>query len=815
MKRAVIAALLCVLGLAAVLGWAATSAAAPLRIELTAPAMCEADFDDGEVMPTLEVEWEATGGTQPYRVAVGNTLSDQAGGVAALLCGVWWGDEVDSGVMTIQARVIDAQGRAATAIKHVYAVRVVTAERFYNRRGQLLTGGRTYRVYGVLMTMPDDLELYLADRRQYLSRPTGPDNIATVLHTGPWTDQAIGSGTVIWFSRADGREARRLVSENLPDSTAALYNAALDDLVASVGRLPELTALPAAIASADSPELTLRLVAPAICDQLAYPWTGAAVSDVPVAWSISGASELHRVIIDGREFGATNGNVDVQCGELAGRYAESGLHIVHGAVIDTDGNVASDIAYIYSIANAHAARQLTNGETYRLHSYDSTGLLVTIPLSAAVRYEGLGGVVCDGGGHCEDQQYFSLKEDGAGAFVSIGIETGLEGWRRTGGLNCAKVDEPDCTEELSSSHPIHTSIDALLASIGRPPELPPEHRDQLAPLTVTGYADPPSCVAGSLLVHNTMDLHDGRFHGTEAGSAVYLHLSVRGGFWAPIAVTADGVNAYDALWNWGFVGPRSYGRPEAEDRLFPVACGDDDVGARTVSLSARDSSDPPQEASGSVSFAVLPAFGGEKSLDLWAVPQPSGFCEPGGRAMIAWGIQEDATAPYIVAVQGVDGLLPRNGAAWVTCQLETGRQTVWVFAADSGDPRRWAAVPVLLTVTDDPPVPNTFLVSTAATASHCAPGAEVEVLWSAIGGIPPYTARHLETSSPRSLPADSFTAICPQPFERYSNDAWLAFEVRDSSILRWPRVLGVGWRIPASDTMPKGSEDRANGVQAE
>lgn len=814
MKRAAIVLLLCVLGLLAVLGWAVADAATPLRITLFAPYECEADFDYGDVAPTLNVEWQVTGGTPPYRVAVGNTLSDGAGGVANLICGVWWGDEVDSGVMTIQARVIDAQGRAATAIKYVYAVRVVTAERFHNSRGQRLTRGRTYRVYGVLMTMPDKFDLYLGDRRRHISTPTGPENVATVLHTGGWTDQAIAGGTVIWLSRADGREARRQIPEHFSRSSAAEHNAALDDLVASVGRPPEQTALPPGIVSADSPELALRLVAPAICDQPAGPGTDSAVRDVPVAWSISGASKPHRVVIDGREFGATSGSVDVQCGELAGRYADSGLRVVHGTVIDTDGNIASDVAYIYSIANVHTALQLTNEETYRLYPHGSRGVLITIPPTATVRLEGLGGTGCDGG-YCEDELYFSLREDGAGAYVAFGAETGTVILRRTGGIDCAKVYESDCTGALSPSHPIHARIDALLASIGRPPELLPEHRDQLAPLTITGYADPPACVAGLPVVYNTTSLSDGAEFGTVAGGAVNLHLNVSGGFWAPITVTADGLNG--DLWDlrdWSVFGAQYYGRLALEDRLFLATCGDDEVGSRTVSLSARDGGNPPQEANGDVSFAVLPAFGVENSLDLWAVPQPSGFCEPGGRAMIAWGIQDDATAPYLVAVQGVDGLLPRAGAAWVKCQSELGPQIVWVLAADSSAPRRTAAVPMLLTVADDPPVPNTFLVAASAAVADCMPGSDTEVLWGAIGGLPPYALRDLESISPKSLAVNSFAAICPQ-LELYPNYSPLAFGAHDSSTLPRTRVLVVGWRIPASDAMPERPDDTAIEVRTE
>lgn len=121
MRRAVIAALLCVLGLAAVAGWAATSAATPLRIELSSPTMCEAgDADKGETAQMFSVEWQVVGGTAPYRVAVGDTLSDKPSGVAHLTCGRGHGITAASEVMPIQARVVDAAGRAATAISNVY-----------------------------------------------------------------------------------------------------------------------------------------------------------------------------------------------------------------------------------------------------------------------------------------------------------------------------------------------------------------------------------------------------------------------------------------------------------------------------------------------------------------------------------------------------------------------------------------------------------------------------------------------------------------------------------------------------------------------
>ena len=123
MKRAAIVLLLCVLGLLAVLGWAVANAATPLRITLFAPYECEADFDYGDVAPTLNVEWKVTGGTPPYRIAVGNTLSDEPTGIANLVCGRGHGITAESDVMPVQARVVDAAGRAATAINNVYVPR--------------------------------------------------------------------------------------------------------------------------------------------------------------------------------------------------------------------------------------------------------------------------------------------------------------------------------------------------------------------------------------------------------------------------------------------------------------------------------------------------------------------------------------------------------------------------------------------------------------------------------------------------------------------------------------------------------------------
>ena len=797
MKRAVIAALLCVLGVAAVLGWAAANAATSLRIELTTPTMCEADFDDGEAMPTLEVEWEVTGGTQPYRVAVGNTLSDQAGGVANEICGIWTQDDVDSGVMTVQARVVDANGDAAAAIAHVYAVRVVRS----NNLPQGFSGlaaGRVYRVDNLLMTIPAAFGMSVAERRC----ANGDAACEDIIELHFCCEDPTELNPVIQVSRSERREVLRVVGWHFAYDKAEIHEA-LNQFAASIGRPPATTTLPSGVAARQPNDLSLKLISPAICDQPQETWK---VAPVSISWAVIGGADSRRVVIQGREFAGRSGTVDVPCGVLNGRYADSGLQIVHGTVTDSDGSVASDTAYVYSIASAPAGL-LTGGETYRLYSYDSIGLLVTIPPVASVRNEGLGGIACDDGGHCEDQQQFSLKEDGAGAFVSIGIETGTEGWRRTGGLACAKVYESDCAEDPSPSHPIHSRIDALLASIGRPPELPPEHRDQLTPLTITAYADPPGCVTGELALNNAIlgpSSSAGRSAGTTyAGGAVNLHLHVVGGFWAPITVTVDNADVDDrkVILGSNYANVRLAGITEG--RLFRKSCTEA-PGTIAVALHAQDRSDPPQQADGSASLQIFPKIGDDDRVALSAIPHLTGFCTPGGQVELWWGAAgDDASARLIVAVQGLDGLQPATGRAWVQCQSDVGRQVVWVMAADPDDSRHVAAVPVLLMVVDDPPVPNALFASLGALPIGCEPGAKITVAWSAIGGLAPYTVRSGRVVRSGSVGPNTIQTVCPPRHWAFPEFGVLEIGVSDSAAT--PRIVVDRFPFPLSEMTPGAS----------
>ena len=777
MKRVSALCLLGALTLMALLSCRQAGAATPLSIELTVPSTCEADFDDGEVTPTLNVEWRIAGGTPPYRVAVGNTLSEDAGGVANEICGIWSHDEVQSGVMTVQARVADANGEVAAAVTHVYAVRVVRSNAFYGLSGRLMAG-HTYRVHDLLMTIPAEFDMLVSERRCRPNDAACKDAFElAAMNNGA----VMGNGTEVRFSRASRSETQRRIAPHFAYDEADL-DEAIDGLVESIGRPPPASILPLGVAAAETSNLSFRLISPVICDQQDDSRKAATV---PVAWTVTGGAAPRRVIIHGREFAGSSGSTDVPCGALVGRHADSGLQVVHGTAIDDDGHVASDTAYIYSIAHPRgqeATGDLTTGETYRIE-----GHLFTIPDGLTIVDAGIfaSSSGCDPPSkYCVGGGPFTVVIQGAQTWqgrqraqVDYDLATGNELSRRISDLSGAWTTGSDVGRPSRFSK-FDTTIDLLSASVGRPPELPPDHHDQLAPLTITGYADPPSCVTGAATTRISNVVIDGVLFGAVTGGAVNLYLTVSGGFWAPIAVQADGLDlddpdlvqgsgytSRDLLW-------------KVDDRLFRKDCRGE-PGSATVSLHAQDRSDPPQEAVGTVSFSVFPMIGGSDRLALTASAKPSAICEPGARVIIDWHVQTDSTTT-IVAVQGVHGLRSKRGAAWVECQETPGMQIVWVMAADRSDPERTAAVPVMLNVVNDPPIPNTLFAFAGPMHYSCEPGVEIEIIWSAIGGLPPHTVQARRPADTTSTSANSFKAVCPRL-------GWIGIDVGDSSAL--PRTI--------------------------
>ena len=245
-----------------------------LTLSLTAPDICETEIS-GEALggrrdeygrpeyyslgwntPTeIQVSWAVTGGEGPYSLTIDGETRDNTGTFAGTTGTGWvscahehgtafyapydgyedphptryYHEEpiVDSGFKTITASVSDANGRKATATATTYVIlSLPPGERN-------LEGGKTYRVWGTLLTVPEGIDLRFAG---FIQGFPGPSGIVLVV---------IGTGSSIVLNDAFGlkEEARRLSkppADNLEDSHGPTFDlgAALDDLVASRGKPP-------------------------------------------------------------------------------------------------------------------------------------------------------------------------------------------------------------------------------------------------------------------------------------------------------------------------------------------------------------------------------------------------------------------------------------------------------------------------------------------------------------------------------------------------------------------------------------------------
>lgn len=170
----------------------------PLMLTLSAPQICETTPAQGFADPVLrqdadgnwtkrvsvfagwflvaevDVAWTVTGGTGPYRITIDDETRDPtheylgASGTASVSCAMTSGaeafidhsergykeqPEVDSGVKTIPATVTDATGATAEASVGVYVILELGSS------GDRLEAGKTYRVFGQLVTVPEEIDL--------------------------------------------------------------------------------------------------------------------------------------------------------------------------------------------------------------------------------------------------------------------------------------------------------------------------------------------------------------------------------------------------------------------------------------------------------------------------------------------------------------------------------------------------------------------------------------------------------------------------------------------------------------------------------
>ena len=250
----------------------------PLALTLSAPADCQVDHIEQEIhashrsnedgvsgeirelghwtgVATVAVTWRVSGGTEPYTLVIDGETQDVSGeyrgavGTALVSCALdngetyfsdRWGavqrwhstkPTVDSGVKTISATVMDARGVEETATLDVRITRVL------NVSGSLieLQGGKTYRVFGLLFTVPDGYDL----RTGEIATPEGGPSTLT-LHLN-------GADALIVIDLETGEEVGRYAAESSqspsPDGTAdltpAVIHAFFDEFLASHGRKPE------------------------------------------------------------------------------------------------------------------------------------------------------------------------------------------------------------------------------------------------------------------------------------------------------------------------------------------------------------------------------------------------------------------------------------------------------------------------------------------------------------------------------------------------------------------------------------------------
>ena len=241
---------LVVVALAAALSASACAGAEPLTLALSASEICETT-SWGKVSEKA-VTWSVDGGTPPYSLVIDGETRDAeqtyagSSGTASVSCAMRFGEtfiddeerrhrtepEVDSGLKTIRATVTDGAGATAEASVDVYVILAL------NSSGDILQGGKTYRVMGTLLTVPEALD--------YVILGGGIEG-----RGGPWIGIGIAGGIAgdgwVLVRQGNLREhSRSTRSADAGDGAVTVapseteLDALIDDLMESVGRMPSI-----------------------------------------------------------------------------------------------------------------------------------------------------------------------------------------------------------------------------------------------------------------------------------------------------------------------------------------------------------------------------------------------------------------------------------------------------------------------------------------------------------------------------------------------------------------------------------------------
>ena len=691
MSRAALIAAVC--ALAAVLSWAVASADDPLSIVLQAPSSCEADFDEGNVAPSLNVEWQVTGGSAPYQILVDGERYEGATGVAKIICGVWSNEgryisDVDSGQMAILARVTDATGESASATAHIYAVRVI---RVVHTDNIVLARGQTYRVYGLLLTMPDEFDARLRD---YVSSDCSNGVAACedhfILFGGVGGEVSPTEYVSVQYSialqRWSATEHWRSVWPGYADETresglVASTNDALDRLVASLGK-PRATLQRSESASAsDATDLRITLFAPAICETYGGRY-GAERQSVEVEWQVTGGTGPYRVQFAEETLDGAYGVITLLCGKVGTDRSgvDSQLMTTQAIVTDSAGATASGVVNTYAIASrSYGDSRLRGGWTHRME-----GLLITIPeeLEFDVSSIWIAEVQC-GAGSCTHagcldsgmpvcENSWTMQTTGGSVFATFGEVTKEMFDRRINEEDLA--DDPGVGVETATE--VERLLDELVASIGEPPQLPEDGVFNSAPLRIVAWAAPIGCTSAY-------------FTGGWRWASAQRRVS--GGYWWPLDVGNE------------------VGDGQTRDRArlrCPTTWG-----WYSQELQVREGGPSPASAETTVSHFTPPEVGdGVLIVRSGSSATASTYCQPGGSRRV-WFFVRGGAGPYRATLNGVDlevdhdPLYPDNGngGATAACADTVGLQAVTLEVWDSSDPAHYTAHPIILSVVEEHP----------------------------------------------------------------------------------------------------------------
>ena len=202
-------------------------------------------YSDGwDNVSETPVTWAVSGGTPPYTLMIDGETRDEeqtyagASGTASVSCALRFGEtfiydedgrryrtepEVDSGLKAIRATVTDSAGATADASVNVHVILKLPGS------DSILKRGKTYRVFGHLITAPADYDVRVGSVTEPNCSEAPPEEPC-----GPeFRLHLVGTNAYLSLFMDNGAEGIRRYPHR-----ATVLESALGALMDSVGRIP-------------------------------------------------------------------------------------------------------------------------------------------------------------------------------------------------------------------------------------------------------------------------------------------------------------------------------------------------------------------------------------------------------------------------------------------------------------------------------------------------------------------------------------------------------------------------------------------------